>query len=99
MKNFRVRLSRLDREVSVTYHDAVPVYLRDDLVNAIGSCTILVANGHHYGDVTTSVPVNGDLFVYYRQQSTSGYFDFIALHFTENMSAEKPTTQLKEMIV
>ncbi len=104
MRNFTVRLTKLDREMAVTHANTVPVYINDQINNPIGTCRVYKnQNSEFIGEVQLNTDVSGDLYFYYVDNvgavdAESGYH-FSGLHFTDDMLKDKPTQRLKEKVI
>lgn len=96
-----VKLSYLDKQLSLEYHNKVYVLLDWDFDNPIGICEIFTDDhGKHFGKLTLNKKVDENVyFYYYGSKGINGYFNFKQLVFSTKPLKDKPTTQLFEMIV
>ena len=96
-----VLLSLLDRQNSLNYAAVTDVILGGGHYERIGTCSAFRdEKGQHFGELALDRQVSGDLYFFYRSKvNNEGVFWFDGLDLMENEVTDKPTTQLKEMIV
>jgi hypothetical protein len=97
----KVRLSLLDRQATLHYSKEVPIHTFIDRYKNVGTCKVFRGeSGRHFGELELEEDVSTELYFYYRNMcNDADIFVFAGLDLMENPIENRPSTQLKDMIV